>query len=53
MDITPSIESLNKNYRQLIPDFDLDNISTRVFVRKGEFVEQEVLKHIILAITNV
>ncbi len=53
VDITPSIESLNKNYRQLIPDFDLDNISTRVFVRKGEFVEQEVLKHIILAITNV
>lgn len=48
--ITPCIDSLNKNYRQVSPDYDLDNITTRVFVKKGEFVEQEVLKKIINAI---
>lgn len=53
VDITPCVESLNKNYRQIFPDFDLDNITTRVMVRKGEFVDQSVLKKIILEITNV
>lgn len=53
VDITPCIESLNKNYRQIMPDFDLDDITTRVLVRKGEFVEQSVLKHLVFAITNI
>ena len=47
------VVDLNQKYKQIFPDFDLDNITTRVMVRKGEFVEQSVLKRIILAITNV
>jgi hypothetical protein len=53
INITPCIEVLNQKYKQIFPDFDLDNIATRVMVRKGEFVEQSVLKRIIIAITNV
>lgn len=48
--ITPCIESLNKNYRQISRDYELDHITTRILVRKGEFVEQEVLKRIVKAI---
>lgn len=48
--ITPCIESLNKNYRQISRDYELDHITTRILVRKGEFVEQNVLKRIVKAI---
>lgn len=50
VDITPCIESLSKNYRQISKDYEQDNIITRVLVRKGEFVEQNVLKKIVTAI---
>ena len=50
VDITPSIEVLHKAYRQISTDYELDNILTTVWVRKGEFVEQSVLKRIIEAI---
>ena len=52
VDITACIDVLNKKYKQIVPDFELDNIATRILVRKGEFVEQSVLKHIISAITE-
>lgn len=48
--ITPCVESLNKNYRQISRDYELDHITTRILVRKGEFVEQNVLKRIVKAI---
>jgi len=48
--ITPCIDVLNKSYRQISQDYELDNVTTRVYVRKGEFVEQNVLKRIINAI---
>ena len=48
--ITPCAESLNKNYRQISRDYELDHITTRILVRKGEFVEQNVLKRIVKAI---
>ena len=50
VDITPCAEILQKNYRQISADYELDGIVTRIFVRKGEFVEQNVLKHIVKAI---
>ena len=50
IDITPCIEVLHKFYRQISADYELDNILTTVWVRKGEFVEQSVLKRIIEAI---
>lgn len=52
VNITACIDVLNKKYKQIVPDFELDNIATRILVRKGEFVEQSVLKHIISAITE-
>ncbi|MBR1648456.1 MAG: dihydrofolate reductase [Alphaproteobacteria bacterium] len=52
VNITPCIEVLDKKYKQVF-EFELDNITTRVMVVKGEFVEQSVLKRIILAITDV
>ena len=50
IDITTCIDVLKRDYRQVSLDFDLDNIVTRVYARKGEFVEQDVLKKIIKAI---
>lgn len=50
IDITPCLEVLKKSYRQISLDYELDNIITTVWVRKGEFVEQTVLKRIIQAI---
>lgn len=50
VDITPCIEAMKKNYRQISKDYELDNIVTTVWVKKGAFIEQGTLKHIIEAI---
>lgn len=50
VDISPCIESMNKNYRQISQNYELDNVITTVHIRKGEFVDQAVLKHIIESI---
>ena len=52
VDITPCIESLEKNYRQVSIDYLEDNIITRVLIKKGDFVDQVVIKHILTAIEN-
>lgn len=49
-DITPCIEAMKKNYRQISQNYELDNIVTTVWVKKGAFIEQSTLKHIIQAI---
>ncbi len=48
--ITDCIDVLNKKYRQISADYEQDNITTRIFVQKGEFVDQDVLKRIVRAI---
>ncbi len=50
VDITPCVEVMRQKYRQMSADYELDNIITRVMVKKGDFVEQSVLKKIIEAI---
>lgn len=50
IDITPCIEVMKKKYRQISKDYELDNIITTVWVKKGAFIEQSTLKHIIEAI---
>ncbi len=50
IDITPCVEVLSKQYMQVFPDYELDDITTRVYVKKGDFVDQNVIKHIIKAI---
>lgn len=52
VDITPCVEALSKNYKQISEDYLEDNVTTRVFVKTGDFVEQSVIKHIIEAIEN-
>ena len=52
IDITPCVEALKQKYTQISPDYEEDNIITRVFVKKGDFIDQNVLKHIIKAIEN-
>ena len=50
IDITPCIETMYKDYTKVSQDYVLDNIVTTVWIRKGAFVEQGVLKRIIRAI---
>lgn len=50
IDISESMDILHKKYFQISTNYELDNIITTVWVKKGEFVEQSVVKHIIEAI---
>ena len=50
VDITPCIDVLDAKYRQISADYEQDGITVRVLVRKGEFVDQNVLKRIVKAI---
>lgn len=50
IDISPCIEVMKQKYRQISADYELDNVVTTVHVRKGAFVDQSVLKHIIKSI---
>lgn len=51
-DISDSIAVMEKKYRQISNTYELDNVLTRIFVRKGEFVDQGVLKHLLNVIEN-
>ncbi len=52
IDITPCIEELSKSYRQISDNYEEDNVTTRVMVKTGDFVDQSVIKHILKAIEN-
>ena len=52
IDISECIEIMSKKYFKISSDYEEDNITTTVWVKKGDFVEQSVLKRIILAIEN-
>ena len=52
VDISECIKLMKKNYTQISPDYEEDNIITTIWVKKGEFVSQEVLKHITMSIIN-
>lgn len=47
IDITDSVNLLEKKYRRISAYYCLDNVRCAVWVRKGEFVEQSVLKRIV------
>lgn len=47
IDIAPCIESMEKNYRKMSPDYEQENVLTSLWVKKGDFVEQSVLKKLI------
>ena len=50
VDITQCIDIMMKDYKQISKNYELDNVVTTVWVKKGDFIEQETLKHIINAI---
>ena len=52
VDISECIEKMDKEYTQISPDYDEENVITTIRVKKGEFVDQSVLKSITLAIIN-
>ncbi len=52
IDITTCIDVLKSKYIKISQDYEQDNITTTVWVKKGDFVEQSVVKHIIEAIEN-
>ena len=44
--VSPSVEVLEKKYLPLLPNYELDNVKTTVWVKKGDFVNQSVVKAI-------
>ncbi|MBE6452839.1 MAG: dihydrofolate reductase [Alphaproteobacteria bacterium] len=51
INITPCIELMQKMYQKVTPDYEQENVLTSLWVKKGEFVEQEVLKELIKIIS--
>lgn len=47
IDITDSVAVLEKKYRRISPYYRQDGVSSAIWVRRGEFVEQSVLKRIV------
>ncbi len=47
VDISNSVAIMEKKYRQITPHYCQDGVESAVWVKKGEFVEQSVLKRII------
>lgn len=50
IEITSCIKVMNSFYTRISPCYELDNVETSVWIKKGAFVDQGVLKHIITAI---
>ena len=46
-EISDSVAVLEKKYRKITPDYCLDNVASSIWVRKGEFVEQDILKKVV------
>ncbi len=51
VDISISIEAMEKYYKKATPDYEQENVLTSLWVKKGEFVDQEVLKKLIKIIS--
>lgn len=50
VDITYCIDVMNKKYQKVSRDYEQDLVITSVWLKKGAFVDQGVLKHILNAI---
>lgn len=50
VEISKSVELMEQKYRQISAGHEQDGVSCAIWIKKGEFVAQEVLKHLILAI---
>lgn len=45
--ISDSVAVLQKNYRRISPFYCQDNVKSAIWIKKGDFVEQSVLKRIV------
>ena len=52
VDISECIDIMYKQYKQVSPNYEEDNVTTTVWCKQDEVVPQEILKHIILSIIN-
>ncbi len=52
-DISEAVAVMQKQYRQIGTIYEEDNVTTAIYIKQGNFVEQQVLKHIINAIANI
>ena len=50
--ITPCVETMRKKYFKITDDFEKDGVSAALWVKKGDFVEQSVLKRLLLLLEN-
>ncbi len=53
IDISTSVDTMLKKYMQVGSVYEEDNVTTAVYIKRGDFVEQQVLKHIINSIINL
>lgn len=47
INICKSIAVLEQKYRKITPDYCVDDVAAAIWVRKGEFVEQSVLRRLV------
>ena len=52
IDITPCVDIMEKKYFKLTDDFDRDGVKAALWVKKGDFVEQSVLKRLRLLLES-
>lgn len=50
--ITPCVETMHKKYFKITDDFEKDGVCAALWVKKGDFVEQSVLKRLLLLLEN-
>ena len=52
INVNKSVEVLEQKYFALPQRFELDNVITTVWLKKGDFVEQSVVKNILTYLEN-
>ena len=52
VDITSCVDVMKTEYFKLPQEYEQDNVLTTIWIKKGDFVEQSVVRHIINAIEN-
>ncbi len=52
VDISECIDIMRRQYQQVSPNYEEDEVTTSVWCKKGVSVSQEVLNHIMLSIIN-
>lgn len=51
-EVTFAVAEMEKKYRQITPYYIKGNVESAIWIKKGEFVEQSVLKRIVQIIEN-